>query len=248
MDKALYIAMTAAKHNMLAQASRSNNLANINTTGFRADLEQARSMPVFYGEGSPSRAYALTERSAVNYTQGAMAETGRDLDIAIENEGFIAIQAPDGSEAYTRAGNLEIDTVGILRTRNGFPVLGEGGTPIAVPPQQKVEIATDGTMTIVGQGDGPEILVQVDRIKLVNPDVTTLAKGDDGLFRTENGQPLEADAGVSVVSGFLERSNVNAVEELTGILSLARQYEMSVNLMKTTKENSEASAQLLQIS
>ncbi len=248
MDKALYVAMTAAKHNMLAQAVRSNNLANINTTGFRADLEQARSMPVYGGDGSPTRAYALTERSAINFTQGAMAETGRDLDVAIENEGFIAIQAPDGSEAYTRSGNLEIDTVGILRTREGHPVLGEGGTPVSVPPQQKVEIAIDGTITIIGQGDGPEVLVQVDRIKLVKPDLNTLAKGPDGLFRNETGEPLDADAGVSLVSGFLERSNVNAVDELTGILTLARQYEMSVKLMKTAKENSEASAQLLQIS
>lgn len=172
MDKALYIAMTGAKHNMLAQTAHANNLANVNTTGFKADFAQARSMPIYYGEGEPTRAYALTENPGTNFSQGALVETGRELDIAVEREGFIAVQAPDGTEAFTRAGSLHIDSVGILRTGNGLPVLGNGG-PIALPPAEKIEMAADGTITLIPLGEGKEATVQADRVKLVNPDVNT---------------------------------------------------------------------------
>lgn len=245
MDKALYIAMTGAKHNMLAQASHSNNMANLNTTGFRADFAQARSMPVYYGDGHPTRAYALTERPASNFESGPLNETGRDLDIAIEGDGFIAVQAPDGTEAYTRAGGLHIDSLGILRNGSGLPVIGNEG-PIALPPLDKLEIGADGTLSVVAQGLGPEAMVEVDRIKLVNPDLQQVSKGEDGLFRLEGGVPAEADANVSVITGFLEGSNVNAVNEFTQILSLSRQYEMQLKLMQTAKQNSETSARLLQ--
>jgi len=245
MDKALYIAMTGAKNNMMAQTSHSNNLANINTTGFRADFAQARSMPVYYGDGHPSRAYALTERPATDFSQGAMNNTGRDLDIAVEGEGFIAVQAPDGTEAYTRAGGLNVDPLGILRNASGMPVIGNDG-PIALPPLQSMEIGSDGTISIVAQGQGPEAMVEVDRIKLVDPDLGDVSKGEDGLFRLADGIPAPADAGVSVVTGFLEGSNVNAVDEFTNILSLTRQYEMQLKLMQTTEQNSESSARLLQ--
>ncbi|WP_027329180.1 flagellar basal-body rod protein FlgF [Marinimicrobium agarilyticum] len=245
MDKALYIAMTGAKHNMLAQANHSNNMANLNTTGFRADFAQARSMPVYYGDGHPTRAYALTESPASDFESGPMNETGRDLDIAIEGEGFIAVQAPDGTEAYTRAGDLHIDPLGILRNGSGLPVIGNEG-PIALPPLDKLEIGADGTLSIVAQGLGPEAMVEVDRIKLVNPDLQQVSKGEDGLFRLDGGVPAEADANVSVVTGFLEGSNVNAVNEFTQILSLSRQYEMQLKLMQTAKQNSETSARLLQ--
>lgn len=247
MDKALYIAMTGAKHNMLAQASHSNNMANLNTTGFRADFAQARSVPVYYGDGHPTRAYALTERPASNFESGPLNETGRDLDIAIEGDGFIAVQAPDGTEAYTRAGGLHIDPMGILRNGNGLPVIGNEG-PIALPPLEKLEIGADGTLSVVAQGLGPEAMVEINRIKLVNPDLQQVSKGEDGLFRLDGGVPAEADATVSVVTGFLEGSNVNAVNEFTQILSLSRQYEMQLKLMQTVKQNSEASARLLQSS
>lgn len=247
MDKALYIAMTGAKHNMLAQTSHSNNLANVNTTGFRADFAQARSMPVYYGDGHPTRAYALTERPASDLGQGPMKETGRDLDIAIEGEGFVAVQAPDGTEAYTRAGNLHVDPVGILRNASGMAVIGNDG-PIALPPLEKLEIGSDGTLSVVAQGQGPEALVEMDRIKLVNPEPEQVTKGEDGLFRQEGGVPLAADEAVSVATGFLEGSNVNAVNEFTQMLSLSRQYEMQLKLMQTVKQNSESSARLLQSS
>lgn len=243
MDKSLYIAMTSAKHNMMGQAARANNLANVNTAGFRADFEQARSMPVFYGEGLPTRAYALTENPAVNYNSGPMISTGRDMDIAVENEGFIAVQAPDGTESYTRVGSLKINSEGLLLTGNNLPVMGNSG-PITLPEFDKLEIGVDGTLSIVIKGAPPDALADVDRIKLVNPDTRELEKRTDGLLSFDG--ELEADGNVSIVAGFLEGSNVNPIEELTRILSLARQYEMSVKLMQNAKENSETSARMLQ--
>ncbi len=243
MDKSLYVAMTGAKHNMLGQAARANNLANVNTIGFRADFEQARSMPVYYGDGHPTRAYALTENPAVNYNSGPLLSTGRDLDIAVENEGFITVQAPDGTEAYTRVGSLKVNSAGMLLTGNDLPVMGNGG-PITLPEYDKIEIGVDGTISIVIKGTPPDTLAEVDRIKLVNPDTKDLRKRPDGLLSSE--RELEADANISVAPGFLEGSNVNAIEELTRILTLARQYEMSIKLMQNAKENSETSARMIQ--
>lgn len=239
--------MTGAKHNMLAQANRANNLANLNTTGFRADFEQSRSMGVYYGSGQPTRAYALTESPAADFASGPMINTGNALDVAIQGNGFIAVQAPDGSEAYTRAGNLTIDTAGMLRTANGLPVMGAAG-PIAVPEHEKLQVGADGTISMVGLGQGPEAMVEVGRIKLVNPELQNLEKGDDGLFRQRDGLDAPAAVDVTLRSGMLEGSNVNAVAEFTQIMSLARQYEMQVKVMKTAEENSAASAQLLQMS
>lgn len=247
MDKALFIAMTGAKHNMLAQANRANNLANLGTTGFRADFEQARSMGVYYGDGQPTRAYAMTESPRADFTQGPMNATNNPLDAAIQGQGFFAVQAPDGTEAYTRAGNFAVDANGMLRTMNGLPVLGAGG-PINIPENEKVQIGADGTISIVGQGQGPEAMVDVGQLKLVNPDIQTIEKGDDGLFRQRDGEIAPAAVEVTVRGGMLEGSNVNAIDEFTQILSLARQYEMQVKLMKTAEENSASSAQLLQMS
>lgn len=244
MDKALYIAMTGAKHNMLAQTAHSNNLANANTTGFRADFAQARSMGVYYGDGHPTRAYALTERPATDFVPGPLIETGRDLDIAVEGEGLIAIQDRGGEEAYTRVGDLSIDANGILRTSTGHPVMGAGG-PISIPPEQQITIGNDGTITIQTLGDGPEAQVQLDQIKLVSPDWRDMRKGEDGLIRRKDGELAEPDANVSVVAGFVEGSNVNPINEFTEVLSLSRQYEMQVKMMRTVQQNSEASARLL---
>lgn len=248
MDRALYIAMTGAKHNMLAQANRANNLANLNTTGFRADFEQSRSMGVYYGSGQPTRAYAMTESPRADFKSGPMIATGNDLDIAIQGNGFIAVQAPDGSEAYTRAGNMMVDATGMLRTANGLPVLGGGGGPINIPENEKVQIGNDGTISMVGLGQGPEAMVQVATIKLVNPDLQNLEKGDDGLFRQRDGLQAVASPNVVLRSGMLEGSNVNAIDEFTQIMSLARQYEMQVKVMKTADENTNASTQLLRMS
>ena len=246
MDKSLYISMTGASQNAMAQRAHANNLANLTTTGFRRDFEQARSMPVF-GDGYATRAYAMTERPGTDMSSGVMQETGRELDVAVQGEGWIAVQAADGTEAYTRAGSLNIDAFGVLRTSSGLPVLGNGG-PIAIPPAQKVEIGSDGTISIRALGEGPAVMAEVDRLKLVNPDPTTLEKGADGLMRTKDGQPQVADGVVQVATGFLEGSNVNAVEEMTAMLSLARQFELHIKMMRTAEENAQATDRILQMS
>jgi flagellar basal-body rod protein FlgF len=247
VDRALYIAMTGAKNNMMAQAVRANNMANLNTSGFKADFEQSRSMGVYYGDGQPTRAYALTESPRADFESGPMMTTGNPMDLAIQGEGFIAVQAPDGSEAYTRAGNLSVDSTGALRTAGGLPVIGNSG-PISLPPLDKMEIGSDGTISVISLGQTAETMVETNRIKLVRPDIKNLEKGPDGLFRQRDGLTATPDASVRVAGGVLEGSNVNAMSEFTQILSLARQYDMQLKLMKTTEDNATASAQLLQMS
>jgi flagellar basal-body rod protein FlgF len=247
VDRALYIAMTGAKNNMAAQTIRANNMANLNTSGFKADFEQSRSMGVYYGDGLPTRAYALTESPRADFESGPMQTTGNPMDVAIQGEGFIAVQAPDGSEAYTRAGNLAIDAAGTLRTANGLAVIGNSG-PISLPPIDKFEIGSDGTLSVITLGQTAETMVETNRIKLVKPDIKNLEKGPDGLFRQRDGLTATPDATVRVAGGVLEGSNVNAMSEFTQIISLARQFDMQLKLMKTAEENSTASAQLLQMS
>ena len=246
MDKYLYVAMTGASQNALAQKAHANNLANISTNGFQRDLEQARSMPVF-GDSFPARAFALTERPATDFSQGALVETGRDLDVAVSGDGWLAVQAPDGSEAYVRTASMNVDALGILRAGNGMPIMGNGG-PIAVPPQQQIEVGEDGTISIRAQGEGPRVMAQVDRIKLVQPDLKTMSKGLDGLIHTNDGQPAPADANVRVTSGFLQASNVNAVEEMTAVLALSKQFELHIKMMNTAKEDDQAMTRVLSIS
>lgn len=243
----LYVAMSGASQNTKAMQAHANNLANISTTGFRRDFEQARAMPVF-GDSFPARVFAMSERPATDFTTGSLQETGRDLDVAAKGDAWIAVQAPDGGEAYVRTGSLEIDALGQLRTSDGMPVMGNGG-PIAIPPEEKIDIGEDGTITIRGQGNNPNALATVDRIKLVTPDPKQLEKGSDGLIRMKSGSPApQVDANASVQSGVLEASNVNAVDEMTSILALSRQFELHVKMMKTAEEDSQSMARVLQIS
>jgi flagellar basal-body rod protein FlgF len=243
MDRVLYVAMSGAKQIMLAQTANTNNLANATTNGFRADLAAFRSMPV-YGPGAPTRVYAMAERPGVDMTAGDINASGRDLDVAIKGEGWIAVQAADGSEAYTRAGNLSIGEGGLLLTGGGVPVLGNGGT-IALPQAEKVEVGSDGTISIRGIGQAANTLTTLDRIKLVNPDPNQLVKGADGLMRMKDGSQPVADASVGLVSGALEASNVNTVEAMVNMISLARQYEAQVKIMKEAKDMDDQSTQLL---
>lgn len=246
MDKMLYLAMSGASQNTLAQRAHANNLANLSTSGFRRDFEQARSMPLF-GDGYPARVYAMSERPATDFTPGSLQETGNELDVAIEGQGWLAVQTPDGSEAYVRTASMQIDALGMLRTGSGLPVLGNAG-PIAVPPQQQIEIGQDGTISIRSLGEAPNVVAQVDRIKMVNPDPKTLVKGEDGMIRLKEPATLQADANVRLTSGFLESSNVNAVAEMTSMLALARQFELHVKMMRTAEDNASAVARVMQLS
>lgn len=247
MDRMLYLAMTSAKQTMQAQSVNSNNLANAATTGFKADLDQFRSMPV-YGGGMPSRVYAMTERPATDFTPGSINTTGRALDVSIRGEGWLAVQSEDGTEAYTRAGDLRIDANGILTTGAGYPVLGNNGGPIAIPPAESIEIGVNGTISIRPVGQAANTLAEVDRIKLVNPNFDDLTKGKDGLIRMKTqGEVAPADAAVQLLSGGLEGSNVNTVTAMVKMIELQRQYEMQVKMMKTAKENDTAASSIIKL-
>jgi flagellar basal-body rod protein FlgF len=235
--------MSGAKESLLSHGINNNNLANASTTGFRSDLAQFRSMPVF-GPGHPSRVYAMTENVATNFKPGPIETTGRDLDIAVKNEGWIAIQSPDGTEAYTRAGNMRVTDGGLLVTGTGHPVLGNGG-PIAIPPAESILIGDDGTVSIKPQGQGAAALATIDRIRLVNPDLAQMDKGEDGLVRMKDGGVAVPDANVQVMSGALERSNVNVVESMVKMIELSRHYEMQVKIMTTAEEVDQSSDRLL---
>lgn len=246
MDRMLYLSMSGAKQTMVAQSLNANNLANVSTPAFKADLEQFRSMPVF-GEGHPSRVYAMVESPGLDFTPGPLNTTGRELDVAIRGEGWIAVQAADGSEAYTRTGNLRISSAGLLVTGSGHPVLGNGGAPIAIPQAEKVEIGSNGLISIVPIGQGANELAVLDQIRLVNPPKDNLTKGEDGLIRTRDGIEVVADIDVRVVSGALEGSNVNAVSAMVDMITLSRSYEMQVKMMKTAEENDTAVTQIMKM-
>lgn len=247
MDKAIYLAMSSGQNIMSAQAVHANNLANANTSGFQSDFEQARSLSVTGGAGLSARAYAITESAGTNFSRGPLIETGRDLDIAIEGEGWIAVQGKDGKEAFSRAGSLRVSPGGQLLTGNGLPVMGGGG-PIAIQPFDKITLGTDGTITIQPEGQGADVLAVVDRIKLVSPDHADLTKGLDGLVRRIDGEPQEFDPSVHLQSGFLESSNVDTVNELTQIMALSRQFEINIKMMKTIEDNSSSANSILRTS
>jgi flagellar basal-body rod protein FlgF len=248
MDRSLYIAMSGAKQTLQAQNSNANNLANMQTTGFKSDLDWFRSRPVT-GAGYPTRVYAMIEKPAADFMPGALQTTGRDLDVAINGEGWIAVQGGDydSKEAYTRAGDLRITPEGLLKNGAGLQVLGQNG-PITIPPAEKVTIGSDGTISIIPMGSGnATTTVQLDRIKLVKPDIKDIEKQGDGLIHTKNGQPLPVDANVSLNSGVLEGSNVKGFEAMTEMIELAKNFELQTKVMKSVDENSAVSAKLMQI-
>ncbi|NRA21771.1 MAG: flagellar basal body rod protein FlgF [Oceanospirillaceae bacterium] len=245
MDKVLFLAMSGAKQTMLSQQAHANNLANISSTGFKADLEQARAMQVF-GEGHPSRVYSLSERPATDRTAGTFLETGRNLDVALGGDNWLAVQAKDGTESYTRSAELHVTAQGLLINGSGLPVLDAGGNAVQLPPFEQIEIAADGSISIRPEGSTASELLLVAQLKMVTLDPQNTYKGIDGLMKVDGGEILEADPNAVLQSGFVESSNVNAVHELTNIISLSRQFEMNIKMMKTAEENSTAAAKILQ--
>ena len=198
------------------------------------------------GSGFPTRVYSMTEKSGIDFKQGSLSTTGRDLDIAIAGKGFISVQAPDGNEAYTRAGDFMTDNAGILKTGAGHIVLGEGG-PITIPEAAKVDIGKDGTISITQIGEAGGGSTVIDRLKLVNPDIKDLKRNETGLFVLKNGDDAEFDDTVSVVSGTIETSNVNAASALVTMIELARQFEMQIKMLKTAEENNAQATQILKL-
>jgi flagellar basal-body rod protein FlgF len=248
MDRSLYIAMNGAKQTLLAQTANANNMAHTQTVGFKQDFEQFRAMPAF-GPGFPARVYAMTERPGSDMAAGGLQTTGRDLDVAINGDGWLAVRAKDGNEAYTRAGDLKITPEGLLVNGAGLQLLGEQGQPITIPPAQKVEIGRDGTISFIPQGSNATALVVADRIKLVNPGNNNLEKREDGLMHLKQAgaAPPPADANINLMTGAWEGSNVNAMAAMVEMIELQRNFEMQSKVMKSVDENAGVTAKLMQM-
>mgnify|MGYP003142737014 FL=1 len=245
MDHFVYIAASGAQEMMLAQAANCHNLANASTPGFKADMVSAESR-YLDGVGADSRVYTIEKRKGTDLAPGSLEQTGRDLDVAIVGEGWMAVQAPDGTEALTRRGDLRVDAFGQLLNGAGQPVLGERG-PIALPPFSSLTVGADGTVSIVPLGEQINAVAVLDRIKLVNPPAEQIDKGADGLLRLDDGLASEPAADVRLASGMLESSNVNPVSAMVQMIELSRQYEMHVRMMSTAQELDTASTQLMRL-
>jgi flagellar basal-body rod protein FlgF len=246
MDRLIYTAMTGAKHILEQQANTSHNLANAATTGFRAQFDAFRAVDV-NGPGMPTRTFVVDSTVGTDFSAGPIQQTGRDLDVAVQGKGWIAVQLEDGTEAYTRNGSLKLSENGVLQTQSGINVLGDGG-PISIPPDVNITIAKDGTISAMANDFKPGPSNVLGRIKLVNPPEDTIVRGDDGLFRVKGGEPADADAGVSLIGKALEGSNVNVVDAMVNMISLARQFEMQMNMLKNAESNDAKAAQLLALS
>ena len=243
MDRLIYTAMTGAKHAFLQQAGVAQNLANASTVGYRAMEHRFRAVPI-QGEGAATRAFVVDASVANVFEQGSLMATGRDLDVAVQGAGWIAVETPDGREAYTRAGNLQVNANGQLQTASGLNVVGDGG-PIAIPPDNSITIASDGTISTVPLFGTPNNASVVARIKLVNPPENELVRGDDGLFRRASGLPADLDENVKVAPETLEGSNVNPVDSMVSMISLARQFEMQIKMLQSADANANKASQVL---
>jgi flagellar basal-body rod protein FlgF len=246
MDKLLYIAMSGASQTLRAQAATSHNLANANTTGFKADLSEFQSRAVT-GPGFASRVYATDASVGWDSSVGSQITTGNPFDVAVQGQGFIAVQDSQGNEAYTRSGDLHVDPNGQLLTAAGLQVLGDSG-PLSVPPYSTATVAPDGTISIVPMGQTPQTSSNVGRLKLVNPPSDTVSRGADGLFRTNNGQPADADATTTIASGVLEGSNVDLAGSMVNMIELSRNFDLQIKALHAAEDNASSSAKLLQSS
>jgi flagellar basal-body rod protein FlgF len=243
MDRGLYVAMTGAKQIMQAQAVNNNNIANVSTTGFRADTVAFSSQPI-YGAGYASRVNAVAEDNGVDFSTGPLESTGASLDIAVNGSGFIAVQGADGQEAYTRAGGLRVSDTGAVTTEGGQAVLSESG-PVQIPPASSITIGGDGTISVVPLGLAAVAQSQVDRIKLVNPSIKTLKKGADGLFYLTAGGKAPTDETVHVSAGMLESSNVNPAMSLVNMIELQRMYEFQIKSMNSADTNEQSAERMM---
>ena len=239
MDRMIYLSMSGAKAAMQRQEVLANNLANVSTVGFRAELAAFRAVPV-EGSGASTRVYALESTVGANHQPGAVQATGRSLDVAMKGNAWLAVQGLDGTEAYTRAGALDVNAEGLLISKNGLTVLGDGG-PISIPANSEVSIASDGTVSAKGVNGRS---TSIGRLKLVTPETpAALTRGPDGLFRAESDLP--ADATARVQDGALEGSNVSAVETMVAMIAAGRQFEQQMKLLQTAERQEQVAAKLL---
>lgn len=246
MDRLIYTAMTGASQVLQQQATVTENLSNANTPGFRAALSTFRAVPLV-GGGMPTRTFVVDSTPGSDFTPAGFQPTGRALDVAVNGPGWIAIQGADGKEAYTRNGSFQVTPNGVLQTRSGLNVMGDAG-PITIPPDTEVTIAKDGTISTVPTGGQSAAVVSVGRLKLVNPPTTQLERGADGLFRMKDGSVAPSDARTEVVSGNLEGSNVNTVESMVQMISLARKFDMQIKMLTSADNNARQASQIMNIS
>jgi flagellar basal-body rod protein FlgF len=245
MDRLIYTAMTGAKHILEQQATNSHNLANATSTGFRAQVDSFRAVPVV-SEGLPTRAFVINTTVGSDFRAGAIQQTGRDLDVAVEGQGWLTVLRDDGSEGYTRNGALKLNENGVLQTAAGQTISGDGG-PISIPPDVAISIAKDGTISTVNHGTLPGPSNILGRLKLVNPDVNGLERKADGLYGMKDNNTADADASVKIASGALEGSNVNVVDAMVNMISLARQFETQMKLIQSAENNADKASQLFNL-
>jgi flagellar basal-body rod protein FlgF len=238
MDRMIYLSMSGAKAALQRQDSLANNLANVSTNGFRAELTAFRAVPI-RGDGASTRVFSLETTPGYSDEQGAISATGRNLDVALTGKSWLAVQSLDGTEAYTRAGALDVNNEGVLVTQGGLQVNGDGG-PITVPQNARVDIAEDGTVTAKVDGQKPQ---QIGKLKLVTADVP-MNRGTDGLFRADSGD-LNADPAARLQSGALEGSNVSPVATMVGMIAAARQFEHQMKMLENAEKQDQTASKLL---
>jgi flagellar basal-body rod protein FlgF len=245
MDRLIYTALSGMRGAMARQTTTANNLANANTTGFRAEMSSASALWV-RGSGLQSRAPVSQEVVAADMAQGSVNQTGRDMDVAIQGDALLAVQADDGSEAYTRRGDLQVSPSGVVTTGDGHPVLGDGG-PLTLPPADSVRIANDGAIWIVPAGGDPNQPQQVDRLKLASPAGSRVQKGLDGLFRVVDGGALPSDPDARVIPHALEGSNVNTSQTLIDMIEASRSWDTQLQLITQAREMDTSAADLMRL-
>ncbi|SFC67964.1 flagellar basal-body rod protein FlgF [Polaromonas sp. OV174] len=244
MDRMIYVGMTGAKQALEQQAAVANNMANVSTPGFRAQINSFRAVPVV-GQEATTRAMVVATTPGADMRAGPLTQTGRALDVAVRGDGWLTVQMADGSEAYTRVGNLQVGADGQLLTMDSRPVVGEAG-PLVVPPGSSLTIADDGVVTAIGAGDPLVGAAEVGRLKLVNPPAGDMVRGDDGLFRMQAGaEAAQADPAMRVLTGALEGSNVNPVEAMVDMIANARRFEMQMKTLQTAESNDQQANKLL---
>jgi flagellar basal-body rod protein FlgF len=245
MDRMIHLNLRAMQGVLNRQTAIAHNMANADTTGFKAEIVTAQAQ-YLRGEGLQSRASVNEYVLTADLNPGAVKETGRPLDIAIEGQGMLAVQAPNGEEGYTRRGDLMMTESGLVTTGDGHPVLGEGG-PLTLPPADSVRIAEDGGVWVVPQGGDPDQPQQVDRLRIVSTAGSEVVKGEDTLFRVKNGGVLPSNPDARLRSGALEGSNVNMTEALVDMIETSRAYETQVKLLTTAKEMDDGGASVMQL-
>jgi flagellar basal-body rod protein FlgF len=244
MDRIVYVAASGANAAMNRQQALAHNLANVSTPGFRAELSTYRAVPV-NGSGASTRVFALDATAGHLDIPGPMTQTGRNLDVAARDNAYFAIQGLDGTEAYTRAGALEVKDDGTLVNPQGLPMLDSGGAPISIPSGATVQIGSDGTVSAKVGNEPPAV---VSRLKMITPnEEQRLKRGDDGFFRSVSGDTIDADPNARLQDAALEGSNVNPIEAMVGMIQVARQFEQQMKMLQTAEKNDQTAGQLLSI-